>query len=147
MIEFFAEDLDLDLAIARRSVPSIEAIAADYGMELKSLNVIFVTDEELLEVNREFLEHDYFTDIITFNYGEEDTAVEGELYISVDRVKENAEDVGVNFEDELLRVILHGVLHLAGMDDSTAELRMSMQDAENKYISMISSTWNMNKQA
>jgi rRNA maturation RNase YbeY len=145
MIEFFANDIDIDIAIPKRSLPGIEAIISDFGLQVKYINVILVTDEELLEVNREFLDHDFFTDIVTFNYAVDNEPIEGELYISIDRVKENAEDLGVNFEDELLRVILHGVLHLAGMDDSTDELRKQMQLSENKYLSMISSTWNARK--
>jgi rRNA maturation RNase YbeY len=146
MYEFFSDTENFDPALAQRSLPGIEAIVSDYEMKINYIHFIFVDDEQLLEINRRFLDHDYYTDIITFNYAGPGKPVEGELYISIDRVRENAADLGINVEEELLRVILHGVLHLAGHDDASEVERKAMQRLENKYISVIRSTWNMNKQ-
>lgn len=100
-----------------------------------TLNFIFCTDQELLEMNRKYLEHDYFTDIITFEY-EEMQGLSGDLFISVDRVRENAQEQGVSFEDEVRRVMAHGLLHLAGFGDKSEEDVRVMREQESKALEL-----------
>jgi probable rRNA maturation factor len=97
------------------------------------LSFVFCSDEYLLNINKQFLNHDYFTDIITFSYCE-DLIVSGDIFISVDRIKENAIKFKVTFENELLRVMIHGVLHLLGYDDGTTKEKKIMRNMENKYL-------------
>ena len=104
--------------------------------ELGDVTIIFCSDDYLLEVNREHLNHDYYTDIITFDYSDF-PIVSGDLFISVDRVKENATDFNVSFEHELHRVIIHGFLHLCGYFDKTNEDELLMRSKENQALSLI----------
>ena len=104
--------------------------------ELGDVTIIFCSDDYLLEVNREHLDHDYYTDIITFDYSDYST-VSGDLFISVDRVKENASDFNVSFEHELHRVIIHGFLHLCGYFDKTNEDQILMRSKENQALSLM----------
>jgi rRNA maturation RNase YbeY len=97
------------------------------------LDFILTTDEELLKINREFLKHDYLTDVIAFNYSS-GKIVEGEIYISYETVEKNSLKYGVTVNEELIRVMIHGVLHLCGYDDSTEELREIMRKKENLWI-------------
>jgi rRNA maturation RNase YbeY len=99
-----------------------------------SVSYIFCSDEYLLRINQDFLKHDYYTDIITFPLSETSKKVEAEIYISIDRVKENALKLKVPFEQELYRVIFHGVLHLIGYKDKTASQKEAMRIAEEKWI-------------
>jgi probable rRNA maturation factor len=100
------------------------------------LNYIFCTDEYLLQVNRDFLQHDYYTDIITFDLSDTSKRVSGEIYISVDRVKDNALTQGVSFTEELHRVIFHGALHLCGYKDKKPAEVKAMRSAEDKYLEL-----------
>ena len=104
--------------------------------DLGDVTIIFCSDDYLLEVNREHLDHDYYTDIITFDYSYF-PIVSGDLFISVDRVKENATDFNVSFEHELHRVIIHGFLHLCGYFDKTNEDELLMRSKENQALSLI----------
>lgn len=138
MIEFFSDtDFQFSKDKEEKIVPVIEQMFQDYGRNLNYLNVIFLDDEQLLEVNKEFLNHDYYTDIITFNYADDINNIEAELYISIPRIIENAKTLNVDFDLELYRIIIHGVLHLCGYEDNTKELKNIMQLAENKYINVI----------
>jgi len=110
-------------------------IIADAGLKTGVCDVIFTDDEKLYEINREFLGHDYYTDIVTFNYNEGKT-VNGEIYISVDRVKDNAVNLSVKLKSEIRRVIFHGFLHLCGYDDKTPELKNRMADREEMYLAL-----------
>lgn len=101
---------------------------------LEQLQYIFCSDEYLLQINRQYLQHNYYTDIITFNLSENGAKVTGEIYISVDRVKENARDFKTSFKQELLRVIFHGALHLCGYKDKTEKEEIAMRKAEDKYL-------------
>lgn len=103
--------------------------------KLASLNFVFCSDKELLTINKEYLSHDYYTDIITFELSERGQPVEGEIYISVDRVAENAQKLKEPLSRELHRVVFHGVLHLCGYSDKTKRLRAKMEEAENYYLS------------
>lgn len=106
---------------------------------LRTLQYIFCTDEYLLRINQDFLQHDYYTDIITFQLGDEpDTlGVEGEVYISIDRVRDNAKSLGVPVGKELLRVIFHGALHLCGYSDKTEEEVFLMRGKEEEYMRLL----------
>ena len=105
------------------------------GKVLHSLNIIFCSDEYLLEINKQHLQHNFYTDIITFDLSEENAlSIIGELYISIDRVRENATSLSVNFSIELLRVIFHGALHLCGFKDKTKTDIKNMRDKEEEYL-------------
>ena len=134
MIEFFAENLEIDFEKLKQVEPVIRTILSDYEYKLNYVNVVLLSDEELLAINNEFLNHDYYTDIITFNYATEPKSIESELYISMDRVKENAESQRVDQYNELFRIIIHGTLHLVGYEDNTHELKEKMSFMENKYL-------------
>ena len=113
----------------------IKAVAAKYGKKVGEVAYIFCDDEKILEVNREYLQHDYYTDIITFDYCEGDV-LNGDIFISLDTVASNAEEFGVTFDEELHRVLIHGILHLCGQDDQTPELRAEMIAKENDALGM-----------
>jgi len=108
---------------------------ADSGRKVGAVAVIFTTDEKLLEINREFLKHDYLTDIITFDYCEGKT-VNGEIYISVDRMRENAVLLKTTLKNETRRVIFHGFLHLCGYGDGDERKRAVMRDREDMYLAL-----------
>lgn len=113
----------------------IKAVAASYGRKVGEIGYLFVDDEKILEVNREYLGHDYYTDVITFDYDEDDI-VSGDIVISLDTVRSNAELFGKTYEDELYRVIIHGILHLCGINDKGPGEREIMEAAENKALAM-----------
>ena len=123
-------------AIRRRDTSAwVKAVAASYGKKVGEIAYIFVDDEEILRVNREYLQHDYYTDIITFDYTEGDT-ISGDLFISLDTVRTNAEQFGKPYEEELHRVIIHGILHLCGINDKGPGEREIMEAAEDKALAM-----------
>jgi rRNA maturation RNase YbeY len=136
MINFQAENIELPTLNWPKVDRWIRATAADYGFSVGNLNYIFCDDEKILAVNREFLEHDYYTDIITFDYTTR-TRVNGDIFISIDTVKSNAEQVGTSYEQELHRIIIHGLLHLTGQADKTPETKAVMTEKENKALSKL----------
>lgn len=113
----------------------IRNVAATYGKRVGDVNYIFCNDERILDVNREYLQHDYYTDIITFDYTEEDT-ISGDLFISLDTVKSNSEQFATEYDEELHRTIIHGILHLCGINDKGPGEREIMEAAENKALAM-----------
>lgn len=113
----------------------IGRIITDAGMKQGTLDLVFTGDSKVYEINSEFLGHDYYTDIITFNYNN-GKSVNGEIYISTDRVRENAEKFNVPFRTELKRVVFHGILHLCGYDDRTAEQKAKMREMEEMYLAL-----------
>ncbi len=117
----------------RKLADWLRAAIAEEGKQAGTLSIVLCTDEYLLSVNRQFLNHDYFTDIITFQYSE-NQEVSGDLVISVDRVRENARDFGVSFSEEMHRVLVHGVLHLCGYSDKTKAQQQRMRKKENYYL-------------
>ena len=131
-------------AIRRRDTSAwIKAVAASYGKRVGSIAYIFCNDDKILEVNRQYLQHDYYTDIITFDYcddelmmGKKDT-ISGDLFISLDTVRSNAEQQGTTYKEELHRVIIHGVLHLCGINDKGPGEREIMEAAENKALALL----------
>ncbi len=120
-------------SLKRNIKKTVLKIISDHKKELIDLGYVFVDDEELRKINIESLDHDYYTDIITFDYGS-DNHIEGEIYISLDRVKDNAEKFKQTFHVELLRVIFHGALHLVGYQDKTKSQKEKMRKMEDLYI-------------
>ena len=113
----------------------IREVAAGYGRKVGEVAYIFCDDEKILEVNRQYLNHDYYTDIITFDYCEDDT-VNGDIFVSLDTVRSNSEEQGTDYDEELRRVIIHGILHLCGINDKGLGEREKMEAAENKALAM-----------
>lgn len=111
----------------------IRSVAADYGFAIGNINYIFCSDERELAVNREFLGHDYYTDVITFDYSTPST-LNGDIFISLDTVRSNAEMVGTTFDQELLRILIHGILHLTGQGDKTPESKSVMTTKEEQAL-------------
>ena len=112
----------------------IKNVAASYNKKVGDISFIFCNDEKILEVNKQYLDHDYYTDVITFDYTEGDK-ISGDIFISLDTVASNAQQYGEEYAHELHRVIIHGVLHLCGIEDQSPEQRANMIECENKALS------------
>lgn len=141
-IQFFAEDISFDIKQKRNVRHWIEITAHNEGAKIKEVNYIFCSDEYLKEINIEHLDHHYYTDIITFDNSEEDNTLEGDIFISIDRVKENSQEFSKSFEDELHRVMIHGILHLLGYSDKEEEDVIVMRQKENEAINLLHSIQN-----
>jgi probable rRNA maturation factor len=136
-ISFYEEDRPVPVFIDEEFLGvKLNEISTGYGSEIDTLTYIFCSDDYLLDINKEHLNHDYFTDIITFPY-QQGKKIEGDIFISVDRVLENAEVLGVSEKEEMFRVISHGLLHLIGFKDKTEEDEVEMRAAEDKAIKLI----------
>ena len=135
MITYNTDGVRMPKIKKRETTAWIRAVAATYGKRVGDIGYMFVNDEKILEVNREYLGHDYYTDIITFDYCEGDT-LNGDLVISLDTVKSNAELFKKDYNEELHRVIIHGVLHLCGINDKGLGEREIMEAAENKALNL-----------
>lgn len=135
MITYNAENVKFPKIKRRETTAWIKKVAASYGRKVGEIGYLFCDDEKILEVNREYLRHDYYTDIITFDYDEDDI-ISGDLVISLDTVKSNAELFHKNYDEELHRVIIHGILHLCGINDKGPGEREIMEAAENKALAM-----------
>ena len=135
MITYNTDGVKMPSIKKRENTAWVKAVAASYGKRVGEIAYIFVDDEKILEVNRQYLGHDYYTDIITFDYCEGDV-ISGDLFISLDTVRTNAEQVGATYEEELHRVIVHGILHLCGINDKGPGEREIMEAAENKALEM-----------
>ena len=129
MIHITTDSIEMPVLDERRVSRWIRAVAADYGFSVGNIHYIFCSDERELAVNREFLGHDYYTDVITFDYSTAST-LNGDIFISLDTVRSNAEMVGTTFEHELHRILIHGVLHLTGQGDKTPETKVQMTEKE-----------------
>ena len=136
MISFLSENINLPAIDQTKVSRWIKLVAASQGRKAGHINYIFCDDERILEVNNYYLQHDYFTDIITFDYSSGKT-ISGDIFISIDTVKSNAEGLGVDFENELHRVIIHGILHLCGQDDKTPEAQGEMTRKENEALAQL----------
>ncbi|TAF97973.1 MAG: rRNA maturation RNase YbeY [Cytophagia bacterium] len=134
MIHFFSEDISFKVPNIRQTKAWLKATAQAEGFKLNQLNYIFCSDEYLLGVNRQYLNHDFYTDIITFDNGEIEREIEGDIFVSIERVRENATEFKKTFEEELKRVLVHGVLHLSGYGDKTEEEEKTMREKENFYL-------------
>ena len=135
MITYHAEGIKMPAIKRRETTAWIKAVAATYGRKVGEIGYLFVNDEKILEVNNEYLGHDYYTDIITFDY-DECNQINGDLIISLDTVRSNAKLFGKPYEEELYRVIIHGVLHLCGINDKGPGERELMEAAENRALTM-----------
>lgn len=135
MITYNTDGVKMPKIKKRENTAWVKAVAAGYGKKVGEIAYIFVDDEKILEVNRQYLQHDYYTDIITFDYTEGDV-ISGDLFISLDTVKTNAELVGAAYEQELDRVIIHGILHLCGINDKGPGERAVMEAAENRALAL-----------
>ena len=132
-IRFFCDGISFHLKAKRAITKLIKNVVADEKKTIDSLCYVFVSDEIILELNQKYLNHNYCTDIITFDYSC-GNSISGEMYISVDTVRENAKDYNVDFKTEMLRVILHGALHLCGYKDDSEEEQQEMRKIEDKYL-------------
>ena len=135
-IQFLAEDVEMPAINQAQIRVWVEAVARFYGKKVGRVTYIFVNDERIMTVNRKFLQHDYYTDIITFDYTE-GTIIGGDLFISLDTVSSNAEELGLPYRQELHRVIIHGILHLCGINDKGPGEREIMEAAENKALARL----------
>ena len=135
MIRYFCEDIRFTYKNKLANNRWLKMVAGSEIRKIGDINVIFCSDNYILDVYMKYLQHDYFTDIITFDYCE-GKVLSGDLFISVDSVRENSIEFGTDFEEELHRVIVHGVLHLIGYDDHTDEDKKVMRQKENYYLQM-----------
>lgn len=134
MISFFNSDISYTLRDKRKISDWVSRVAMKHNFSINSLNLILCSDEFLYTLNVRHLDHDTYTDILTFDYSETKGVIEGEIYISIERVKENAEKLDLSFIEELHRVIIHGVLHLCGYKDKTKEQKLLMTEAEDNAL-------------
>ena len=135
MITYNADGVKMPKIKRKDTTAWIKAVAQTYGKKVGEVGYMFVNDEKVLEINNEYLGHDYYTDVITFDYDEDDV-VNGDIVISLDTVRTNAELFDKAYEDELYRVIIHGILHLCGLNDKGPGEREIMEKAENKALEM-----------
>lgn len=135
MITYNVEGVKMPKIKKRETTAWIKAVAKSYGRRVGEVGYMFVNDDKILEVNREYLGHDYYTDVITFDYDEDDV-VSGDVVISLDTVASNAQLFNKTYEDELYRVIIHGILHLCGINDKGPGEREQMEAAENKALAL-----------
>lgn len=135
MITYSTENVKMPVIKKRETTAWIRRVAATYNKKVGEVGYLFCDDEHILKVNREFLQHDYYTDIITFDYCE-DNVLNGDLVISLDTVRSNAELFHKPYDEELHRVIIHGILHLCGINDKGPGEREIMEAAENRALAM-----------
>jgi len=136
MIQIINLGVKIPSFISKKSLKEyLKSLASTEDKQLKDLSVVFTDDDYLLEVNKQYLNHDYYTDVITFDYSV-DNHVSGDIMISLPRVKENAESLKVSYEEELYRVVFHGLLHLCGYKDKTPSDEQLMRSKENIYLGM-----------
>jgi len=133
-VQFYFLDRKPALKDRTRLKLFIEQLFTLEKKKLTNLSYIFCSDEYLLGINKDFLKHDFYTDVITFDLSSSKNEMEGEVYLSVDRIKDNAKQLGVSFTEELHRVIFHGVLHLCGYKDKSRADEQQMRSAENRYL-------------
>jgi probable rRNA maturation factor len=136
MINFFCEDIEFKISQVRKTKIWLKTIAQQENFELGDLNYLFCSDDYVLNVNRQYLKHDFYTDIITFDNSESESIIEGDIFVSIERVKDNAVTLSQNFETELRRVLAHGLLHLIGYDDLTDEQENLMREKEGFYLAL-----------
>lgn len=138
-ISFYAEEIELPTINQEAVAQWVRVVAATYGKKVGDICYIFCSDEKILEVNRQYLQHDYYTDIITFDYTEKNK-IAGDLFISLDTVKSNSETLHTPYNEELHRTIIHGILHLCGINDKGPGEREIMEANENKALAILPDT-------
>ena len=135
MITYNTENVKMPAIKRRETTAWVKRVAQSYGKKVGEVGYLFCDDEHILEVNREYLGHDYYTDIITFDYCEDDI-ISGDLVISLDTVRTNAEKFNKEYDEELHRVIIHGILHLCGLNDKGPGERELMEAAEDRALAL-----------
>lgn len=133
MINYFFEDTNFKFNKRRATSKWLKSAIALENKKLGDVSIIYCSDDYLLEINKQYLSHDYYTDVITFNYCEGDL-ISGDIFISVDTIKANAEEYGASFDNELCRVMVHGLLHLIGYDDDCESNQLIMRQKEDFYL-------------
>lgn len=136
MISVSGIDIDVPKEVTALTRNWVDAVIQNYGKKTGEVFFLFCSDAHLLQMNQSFLQHDYFTDVITFDHSQDENIISGEIYLSVDRVEENARLNLVAFDEELYRVMIHGVLHLIGFNDKTETESIAMRAAEQKCLSL-----------
>ncbi len=136
MISYNTDNVKMPALKRRATNAWIRAVAARYGKQVGDVAYIFCDDAKILEVNRQYLQHDYYTDIITFDYCEGNT-LHGDIFVSLDTVRSNAAEFGATFDNELHRILIHGILHLCGQADKTPEARAEMTRKENHALTLL----------
>lgn len=115
----------------------LDQISSDHSYSIKNLLCIVLSDNELLEINKAHLDHDYYTDVITFDMSEESSQIDGEIYVSIDRIEENAKSFNVSVAHEFSRVVIHGLLHLLGFNDQSLEEKKTIRQKEDEYLNLL----------
>ncbi|MDR6193139.1 rRNA maturation RNase YbeY [Siphonobacter sp. SORGH_AS_0500] len=136
MIRYFIEDVEFKVPFPQKTRRWLNTVALAEGFKIHELNYIFCSDEYLHKINIEYLDHDTYTDIITFDNSEEESLLSGDIFVSVERVEDNARSLNTLFYDELCRVLVHGVLHLSGYLDKTDEEEAEMRRLESHYLAL-----------
>lgn len=136
MITYQTEGIPMPKIQRRKLSTWIKQVTSGYGRKVGDIAYIFCNDDKILEVNQQYLNHDYYTDIITFDYDEDDT-ISGDIFISIDTVRSNAEERNISFMSELHRVIIHGILHLCGINDKGPGEREVMESSENRALALL----------
>lgn len=134
-VSYFAEDVKMPAIKKRETTDWIRRVVSGYGKKCGDIAYIFCSDEKILEVNKAYLQHDYYTDVITFDYTEGDK-IGGDIFISIDTVRSNAEQFGTDYDEELHRIIIHGILHLCGINDKGPGEREIMTRHENEALKL-----------
>ena len=138
MINFFNEDIDFKFKDKNNFKVWLKKVAEKEGFRITDLNYIFCSDQYLHKVNLEYLNHDTYTDIITFDNSEDESTIEGDIFVSIERITDNSKTLNTPFDEEIKRVIVHGLLHLCGYDDHSIEDKTEMRRLESEYISISS---------
>lgn len=136
-INFFSEGIPFQLTQKRKIRKWLTTAANDYSKKINAINYIFTSDDILLQLNKKYLNHNTLTDIITFNQSYDPDSIEADIYISIDRIRENAINFNVSFNEELCRVIIHGLLHILGFNDKTSQEKSRMRNSENHYLVLL----------
>lgn len=133
-VNFYTKNIEFTLKQKTKTREWIKKVIDAEGYQLANLNFIFCSDDFLKSINNQYLKHNYYTDVLTFDNSEQKTQLEGDIFISIDRVMENAVELGVGFEMELRRVMVHGVLHLIGYNDKKEEELIAMRNKEDQWL-------------
>jgi probable rRNA maturation factor len=134
MIHFFNEDIEFKLKDKNNFKAWLKKVAEIERFRINDLNYIFCSDEYLHKINVDYLDHDTYTDIITFDNSEDESTIEGDIFVSIERIIDNSRSLNILFDEEIKRVIVHGLLHLCGYDDNSVEDKANMRRLETEYI-------------